>query len=587
MKNNIIPEPFSAVVAGTADGMTEDQPHAALLRSGALQRAIFNSAHFSSIATDALGVIQIFNVGAEHMLGYTALEVLNKAMPADMSDPQEMIARARALSVEWETPIAPGFEALVFKAARGMEDIYELTYIRKDGRRLPAVVSVTALRDAQNAIIGYLLIGTDNTARRQAEETLATERHRLDQVMQDKNTELERARSVAEKANFAKAEFLASMSHEIRTPMNVVLGMAELLLETDLNPTQRRFAETMCHSGKAMLGVISDILDFSRIEAGRISLNAQPFSPRQVVEETAYLMQMVAETKGLTLEHWVDVKTPAAIWGDANRIRQVLINLLGNALKFTQHGRVDVSLTIHPRDPQILLFKIADTGIGIAREDIGDIFDRFTQADRGMTRCYRGIGLGLSISRRLVELMGGQLWVKSRLGQGSQFFFTLPLRIAAVPSATSTGAEYAMATEVRPLRILLVEDAEENRELFRAYLKKTAYRLVMVNDGVEAVARVQAETFDMIFMDIQMPRMDGYTATRQIRQWEQEERHSPTPIIALSAHTMEEEIQRSLEAGCNLYLTKPISKKRLLNEIQQMAGPHDASPANASDRSPD
>src|ERR1700720_4660072 len=211
--------------AASVDVVTEVRREEALLKAGALQSAIFNSANFSSIATDAKGVIQIFNVGAERMLGYTAAEVMNKITPADISDPQELIARAKALSVELATPITPGFEALVFKASREIEDIYQLTYIRKDGSRFPAMVSVTALRDEQDVIIGYLLIGTDNTARQLVE----AERAVLDQALQDKNAELENAKFVAEKANLAKSEFLSSMSHELRTPLSAILGFAQLM----------------------------------------------------------------------------------------------------------------------------------------------------------------------------------------------------------------------------------------------------------------------------------------------------------------------------------------------------------------------
>ncbi|MBF0140629.1 MAG: response regulator, partial [Magnetococcales bacterium] len=553
------------------DNTARKEAEEALLKAGALQSAIFNSANFSSIATDAKGVIQIFNVGAECMLGYAAIEVMNKITPADISDPQEVTARAKALSVELDTPIAPGFEALVFKASRGIEDIYELTYIRKDGSRVPAVVSVTALRNNQDNIIGYLLIGTDNTARKEAEEALFTERKRLDQLMQDKNAQLENAKLAAETANLAKSEFLSSMSHEIRTPMNVVLGMSELLLETSLNPTQRRFLETMHHSGKAMLGVISDVLDFSRIEAGRISVDERPFSPRQVVVDTTHLMEVVAEKKGIAMEVLVASDIPEAVFGDDSRVRQILINLLGNAIKFTKEGRVDVSLTVHPQEPGTLLFKVIDTGIGIAQERLVDIFERFTQADSGITRNYGGTGLGLAISQRLLELMGGRIWVESQLGQGSQFCFTLPIKIAVASELQIKLVEPTTEASTRSLRILLAEDVEENQILFDAFLAGTPHYLVMVDDGVEAVARVQKEMFDVVVVDIQMPRMDGYTATRQIRQWEREMGLVPVLIIALSAHAMETEVQCSREAGCDLYLTKPINKSKLLGVLQGIA----------------
>src|SRR5450631_4277338 len=248
-----------------------------------LQRAIFNSANFSSIATDAKGVIQIFNVGAERMLGYTAAEVMNKITPADISDPQELIARAKELSVELATPITPGFEALVFKASRGIEDIYELTYIRKDGSRFPAVVSVTALRNAQDVIIGYLLIGTDNTSRQLVE----AERALLDQALQDKNTELESAKFVAEKANLAKSIFLSNMSHELRTPLNAILGFTQLLEGGSPSPTATQTVR-LNQIGKAgwyLLELINEILDLAVIESGRLSLSREPVSLTDVMHE--------------------------------------------------------------------------------------------------------------------------------------------------------------------------------------------------------------------------------------------------------------------------------------------------------------
>ena len=275
------------------------QVEEALLKAAPLQSAIFNSANFSSIATDAKGVIQIFNVGAERMLGYAAADVVNNITPADISDPQEVIARAKALSVELGTPITPGFEALVFKASRGIEDIYELTYIRKDGSRFPAVVSVTALRDAQDAIIGYLLIGTDNTARKQVE----AERALHDQLLQEKNAELENAKSVAEKASRAKSEFLSSMSHELRTPLNAILGFAQLM-ETGSpppTPSQKRNLDQILKAGWYLLELINEILDLALIESGKLSLSMEPMSLAEVMRECEAMIEPQAQKRGISV----------------------------------------------------------------------------------------------------------------------------------------------------------------------------------------------------------------------------------------------------------------------------------------------
>ena len=435
------------------DNTARQQAEQALLKAGALQRAIFNSANFSSIATDAKGVIQIFNVGAERMLGYAAAEVMNKITPADISDPQELIARAKELSIEIGTLITPGFEALVFKASRGIEDIYELTYIRKDGSRFPAVVSVTALRDAQDAIIGYLLIGTDNTARKLVE----AEQKKLDQRLRDQQfytrsliesnidalmttdpsgiitdvnkqmetltgctrdeligapfkkyftdperaeaaiklvlsqkkvtdyeltacarngkqtvvsynattfydrdrtlqgvlavsrdvterklveAELQQAKAAAESASRTKSDFLASMSYEIRTPMNAIIGIADLLAKTPLNPEQDKYVQIFRRAGDNLLNLINDILDLSKVEASQLELERTDFSVKDHLEKVTEMVAGRAREKGLALVCEIAPNVPADLVGDPTRLRQVLINLLGNAIKFTESGEV-------------------------------------------------------------------------------------------------------------------------------------------------------------------------------------------------------------------------------------------------------
>ena len=386
------------------DKIASKQAEEALLKAGALQSAIFNSENFSSIATDAKGVIQIFNVGAERMLGYTAADVMNKITPADISDPQEVIARAKALSVELGTPITPGFDALVFKASRGIEDIYELTYIRKNGSHFPAVVSVTALRDDQNAIIGYLLIGTDNTARKQAIEL--------------------------EYANRMKSEFLANMSHELRTPLNSIIGFTEFLIDEKpgpLRPKQKEYLGDVLNSARHLLHLINDVLDLAKVEAGKMELHLETFLVRKAIEEVTSVIKGVANKKCIAVV--IEVSDGLdAVTLDQNKFKQVLYNLLSNAVKFTNEGgQVD----IHARclDPHRIEVQVRDTGIGIKAEDINRLFTAFEQLDTGTSRRFEGTGLGLALTKNIVEFQGGRIDVQSELGRGSVFTVVLPVMI--------------------------------------------------------------------------------------------------------------------------------------------------------------
>jgi PAS domain S-box-containing protein len=822
------------------DNTARKQAEEALLKAGALQNAIFNSENFSSIATDEKGVIQLFNVGAERMLGYAAIEVVDKITPADISDPQEVIARAKALSDELATTITPGFDALAFKASRGIEDIYELTYFRKDGSRFPAVVSVTALRDPQGGIIGYLLIGTDNTARKQAEaeqkqldqrlrdqqfytrsliessidalmttdpagiitdankqmealtgctrdeligapfkncftdperaeagirqvlsggkvtdyeltarardgkETVVsynattfhdryrklqgvfaaardvTERKRIEGKLQENNLEMERAKTAAETANLAKSDFLTAMSHEIRTPMNAILGMADMLWESQLDADQMHYVEVFRRAGSSLLLLINDILDLSKIEAGHLDLESVEFDLEEVVDQAIELTAVKARAKGILLLFRLVPGLTTALIGDASRLKQILINLLGNAVKFTESGEVMLTVENHESGKSgEIEFSVSDTGVGIPAGKLETIFDDFTQADASTTRKYGGTGLGLGISRRLVESMKGSLTAASSLGEGSTFRFNARFDLAppshrkirvghqdirpqdirgrrvlviddnptnclilhetlqgwgsesdvfGLPEKALAGLAEAMASEqpyslvlvdsrmpkmdgfetaaeirqiapdlpvvmltsdarpgdgarrkeaglsgyavkplkssdllrlvcgamnplegpdvrrlenvnrkkaepAKPMRILVAEDSSDNRLLLQAYMKGSPHLLTFAEDGKVAVAHFAAADFDLVLMDIQMPVMDGLTATRAIRAIERTRGTVSTPIVALTANAGPQDVETSRHAGCNDHLSKPISKHTLLSLIEEYGTP--------------
>src|SRR3990172_8921515 len=815
------------------DNTARKQAEEALLKAGALQSAIFNSANFSSIATDAKGVIQIFNVGAERMLGYAAADVMNKITPADISDPKEVIARAEALSVELSTPITPGFEALVFKASRGIEDIYELTYIRKDGSRFPAVVSVTALRDAQGGIIGYLLIGTDNTARKQVEaerrqlleiqeetnrqlqqanatlrdseeklavtlhsigdaviatdsearvtllnplaerltgwtqseamcrpvdeifhiinqetrqpstipvlDTLArgtiqglanhtiliardgsecaiadscapirdrdgqvvgavlvfrdvteeyaaqqalrdqqfytrsliesnidaimttdpsgiitdvnmqmealtgctrdeligapfkkyftdperaeagiklvlsekkvtnyeltarardgkktvvsynaatlydrdgklqgvfaaardiTERKRLDQVLQDKNTELERAKFVAEKASLAKSDFLSSMSHELRSPLNAILGFAQLLESTSPPPTasQREHIAQILRAGWHLLTLINEILDLAMVESGKMSLSPEPVSLAEVISECQAMMEPQAQQRGISMT-FPQLDIPYYVNTDRTRVKQVLINLLSNAIKYNrERGTVEVTCTAH--SPERIRISIKDTGQGLPPEKLAQLFQPFNRLGQESS-AEEGTGIGLVMSKRVVELMGGVIGVESTVGVGSVFWFELPLTPA--PHLAGAGAESTVAvharvpTDPRLRTLLYVEDNPANLTLVEQLIaRRSDIRLLSAGNGTLGIKLARASRPEVILMDINLPGISGLEALKTLRE---DPATAHIPIVALSANAMPRDIEKGLEARFFLYLTKPIKVNEFMDVL--------------------
>lgn len=817
--------------SGSAADVIETRRQEALLITGALQNAIINSPNFSSIATDAQGVIQLFNVGAERMLGYKAENVINKITPADISDQQELIQRAASLSSELDTPIKPGFEALVFKASRGIEDIYELTYIRRDGSRFPAVVSVTALRDKQDAIIGYLLIGTDNTARKQieaerlrlikiqaetnkqlqqanltlqiSEEKLSvtlnsigdaviatdakgcvtllnplaekltgwrqaeaagksvdevfhiihketrlpatitvmnmlkmgvihgltnhtvvisrdgsecdiadscapirdrdghvigavlvfrdvtgeyaaqqalrdqqfytrsliesnidaimttdpsgiitdvnqqmmaltgrtrdgligtpfknyftapelaeagirrvlnekkvsdyeltvcsinghetevsynaatfynadgkllgvfaaardvTERQRLDQVMHEKNTELEIAKDLAEKANLAKSIFLSRMSHELRTPLNAILGFAQLLEIGTPSPTDTQASrlQQIDNAGWYLIELINKILDLAVIESGKLPLSQEPVSLSEVLRECQAMVESQAAQHAIQM-NFMPCDESWFAYADRTRIKQVLINLLSNAIKYNRkHGNVVVACTVNSSDH--IQISIKDTGHGLPPEKLLQLFQPFNRLGQE-NGTEEGTGIGLVVTKQLMELMGGSISVKSTLGAGSEFCIELARDVMPTLLHGRTTADESMLPASRISTLLYVEDNPANLTLVEQIIEgHPNIRMLSACDALQGIAIARSELPDVILMDINLPGICGTEAMKILLD---NPLTQPIPVIALSANAMVRDIEKGLEAGFFRYLTKPIKINEFMYALEE------------------
>ena len=548
---------------------------AAVLSAEALQSAIFNSANFSSIATDAKGVIQIFNVGAERMLGYAAEEVVNKITPADISDSNEIIARAMTLSAEIGTEISPGFEALAFKASRGIEDIYELTYIRKDKSRFPAVVSVTALRDGAGVIIGYLLIGTDNTARKQIED----ERRKLEQRLQQKNVELEEASRM-------KSEFLANMSHELRTPLNAIIGFSEVLgdgLIGNLTDQQKKFIGDIFSSGKHLLSLINDILDLSKVEAGKMMLDLESVQISSLFANSMSIVKEKAHARHISLT--VDApRELGSIRADGRKVKQIVYNLLSNAVKFsTDGGEVTLRARRVPRAEvgqlhddangrvfplaengfsEFLEISVTDGGIGITPEGMEALFKPFSQIDSGLSRKYQGTGLGLAMIKLLSELHGGTLAVESEVGKGSHFTVWLPLRTSDEKTLDEAIAISAPSALLPGDRIaLVIEDDYKSADLIRVQLEAEGFKTLHAGTAEEALLFAEQHALSLITLDLMLPGMDGWELLARLKEMPTLQ-HVPIVIVSIVADK-----NQGFALGAAAVMQKPLSRQELYDSL--------------------
>ncbi len=517
---------------GLASDISERQKSEQALRASEEKlRNLFALSPLGIALTDLEGRYLEFNESFQKICGYSA-EELNALNYWDLT-PKDYEAREA--------------EQLRLLERTGRYGPYDKEYIRKDGQRVPLRLNGTLLTGADGK--GYIWSIVEDVS-----EAVRA------------RTALEEAKVSAEAANQAKSTFLANISHELRTPLNGVIALAGALAQSELTPRQRELVEVIVRSGESLERIVSEILDLSKAEAGRIELEPAPIDLAEEVRLAAEVMRGRAEDKGLGFSVFVAAEAEGTFMGDAGRIRQVVSNLVSNAVKFTEQGRVDIALTLEddlPGSPGRVVIAVADTGIGVEEAVLPQLFERFTQADESITRRYGGTGLGLAICRELVQLMGGAISATSSPGRGSRFEVRLPLSRGDATISRPIEDAPAELGDCAAMRVLLAEDHPTNRRVIELLLEPLGVTLVTTVNGAEALEAFRSAPFDLVLMDMQMPVMDGLTATREIRAWERAAGRQQTPVVMLTANTQSQHREAAAEAGADAFLPKPVTPQAL------------------------
>jgi PAS domain S-box-containing protein len=534
------------------------------------------------LVLDMDGRITLWNTGAEEMYGWNAEETIG-------SISHDLL----------KTEIPMPMEEIMAELMKGGHWRGELSHTKHDGSHIIVSSHWILQKDGQGKPVAILEVNNDITDRKRAEEELRRARDELEQRVRERTAELSdakenlevineelqveisehekteknlmAAKEAAEAAVEAKAAFLANMSHELRTPLNAVIGYSSILLDDNLTSEQKENIESIRNGGEALLAIISDILEFSRAEKEKIILENQPFHLKHCIEESLEMVAVNASQKGLNLTYTINYGTPDTIIGDPGRLRQILVNLLSNSVKFTDTGDISVSVTAAALEDnkRQITFAVKDTGIGMPRDKMDRLFQPFTQLEYVISRKRDGAGLGLAICKKHVELMGGEIWAESEEGKGSTFRFTIPAEIVPrrqLDLGEKDRAEYKNLSEQMPMAILVAEDNPSNQKVLVEMLKRLGYRPDAVADGCEVLQALQIRPYDLIFMDIRMPEMDGITAAKEIRKlWPEK---GPR-VVAITAFAMDGDRKKCLEAGMNDYIAKPVKLEELANVLKK------------------